>query len=162
MSPAIEHCVMSLEMLRAWAGDAIKDMTEEELLFQPAEKRNHAWWIFGHMVLSVDIARYLSGTAALTPKEWEPLFDYGTFPAATGENYPSKEELAAQFNKNVDAVVEALKQMTDDQLSEEPAVKMPEALRDFFKTKGGIITGYAYHCMFHHGQIETIRKMLGK
>ena len=110
----------------------------------------------------MDIARYLSGTTALTPREWEPLFDYGTLPAATGENYPSKEELAAQFNKNVDAAVEALKQMTDDQLSEEPAVKMPEALRDFFKTKGGIITGYAYHCMFHHGQIETIRKMVGK
>ena len=162
MSPAIEHCVMSLEMLRAWAGDAIKDMTEEELLFQPAEKRNHAWWIFGHMVLSVDITRYLSGTVTLTPKEWEPLFDYGTFPAVTGGNYPSKEGLAAQFNENVDAAIEALKQMTGDQFSEEPAVKMPEELRDFFKTKGSIITGYAYHCMFHHGQIETIRKMLGK
>ena len=162
MSPAIEHCVMSWEMLREWIGDAIKDMTEEELLFQPAEKRNHAWWLFGHIVLSVDIARYLSGTAALTPKEWEPLFDYGTFPAATGEKYPSKEELAAQFNKNIDAAAEALKRMTDDQLNEEPVVKMPEELRDFFKTKGSIITGYAYHCMYHHGQIETIRKMLGK
>ncbi len=70
MSPAIEHCVMSLEMLRAWVGDAIKDMTEEELLFQPAEKRNHAWWIFGHMVLSVDIARYLSGTLFIAMGVW--------------------------------------------------------------------------------------------
>ncbi len=162
MSPAIEHCVMSLEMLREWVGDAIKDMTEEELLFQPGENRNHAWWIFGHIVLSTDLAHYMIDTPALSPKEWASLFGMGTSPSSSGDGYPSKEELAAQLNKNVDATVASFKQLTDDQLTASPADEMPEALRDYFKTKGSIITGYAYHCMFHRGQIETIRKMLGK
>ena len=162
MSPAIEHCVMSWEMLREWIGKSIEDMTEEELLYQPADKRNHAWWLYGHIVLSTDLAHYMIDTPALIPGEWARLFGMGTSPSQTGESYPSKEELIAQFNRNVDAAVDSFRQLTDDHLNDSPAADLPGELRDYFGTKGKIITGYAYHCMYHHGQIETIRKMLGK
>lgn len=162
MSPAIEHCVMTWEMIREWVGEYLKDMTDEELLVQPAEKRNHAWWIFGHMVLSTDVAQHLTGTPALTPKEWRPLFDEGTFPAATGANYPPKEELMAQFHKNIDVGIEAIKQLTDEDLHDIPTGELPEAAREYFDTKGKIISASAIHLGYHLGQIVTIRKMLGK
>ncbi len=162
MSRAIEHCVVSWEMLQGWIGGSIKDMSKEELLFRPAEKCNHAWWLYGHMVLSTDIAHYLIDTPLLTPNAWRSLFDTGTSPDDTGAGYPSKEELMAQFNTNVDAAIASIKLLTNDPFNDSPATEVPEPVRDYFSTKGKIITGYAYHCMNHHGQIMTIRKMLGK
>jgi hypothetical protein len=162
MSQTIEHCIMSWEMLRGWIGGSIKDMSEEELLFRPAENRSHAWWIYGHIVLSTDIARYLADAPALCPKEWEKLFGLGSPASDTADSYPSKEDLIAQFNKNVYAVIASIKQLTDDQINDGPASEQPEPVREYFSTKGKIITGYAYHCMNHHGQIMTIRNMLGK
>ena len=162
MSHAIEHCIMSWEMLVGWVGGSIKDMSKEELLFRPAENCNHAWWLYGQSVLSTDIARYLTDTPAMTPSEWRALLGKGASPSATGEGYPSREELIAQFEKNVNAVIASIQQLSDDQLNETAASEVPESLRDYFNTKGKIITGYAYYCMNYHGQIMTIRKMLGK
>jgi len=162
MSRAIEYCIMSWELLVGWAGGSIKDMSKDELLFFPSEKSNHAWWLFGRSVLCADIARYLTDSPAMTPNMWQSLFGPGVSPSVTGEGYPSCEELIAQFEKNVDAVIASIKQMSDDQLNEPPATEVPESLRDFFSTKGKIITGYAYYCMCFHGQIMAIRRMLGK
>ncbi len=161
MSPCIDYCVMSWEMLREWVGDSIKDLDREQLLFQPAEGRNHAWWLFGHIVLSTDIARYMTGASSLNPAEWAALFGMGTSPSKTGQGYPPPEDLTAQFVRNVEAAVQSIRELTDDQLNQSPATLLPEPLREFFGTRGRLISGYAYHCLYHAGQIMMIRKMLG-
>ncbi len=162
MSHAIEHCIMSWELVVGWAGGSVKDMSKEELLFRPSEDCNHAWWLFGRSVLYTDIARYLTDTPALTPSEWRALFGTESSRSATGEGYPSAEELIAQFEKNVNTVIASIKQLSDDQLSQAPACEVPESLRNYFSTKGKVITGHAYYCMNYHGQIMTLRSMLGK
>ena len=101
MSHAIEHCIMNWELLVGWAGGSIRDMSKKELLFQPAENCNHAWWLYGRSVLFADIAHYLTDTPVLTPKEWRVLFNTGSSPSTTGEGYPSREELITQLCNSI-------------------------------------------------------------
>jgi hypothetical protein len=83
------------------------------------------------MVLSTDIARYLSASVALILKRVASSFRLRYLSSNHGGNYPSKEELMAQFNKNIDAAVKAVRQMTDEQIGKAPTVKMPKALPDY-------------------------------
>lgn len=150
------------EFCGQWAADSIKDMTREELLFRPAEGRNHAWWLYGHIVVSSEIAPALIGAAPIVPPEWSTLFHLESKPSDDGGGYPDKDELHEVFDKVIETNIAAINQISEEQLTQSPVSPIREELADYFDTCGKIISGFALHVSYHGGQINTIRKMLGR
>ncbi len=160
---AITNAVDLWETVRGWVQNGIKDMTREELLTRLGPERNHAWWLFGHIVVCTDIGKYLqSSVHRNVPEAWEQHFAMRTKPSDTGDGYPDKEALITQFQTNIDATVAATRHMSDANFADAPAIELPAPLNKYFKTKREVISGFATHASYHAGQIAIIRKMLGR
>jgi hypothetical protein len=162
-SVAVVNAVNLWETTRSWVQNGIKDMTREELLSRLGPDRNHAWWLFGHIVVCTDIAKYLqSSSHRIVPEAWEQHFAMRTKPSDSGEGYPDKEALIAQFHANIDATIAATKQMSDANFADAPATELPAPLNKYFLNKRDVISGFTTHAAYHSGQIAIIRKMLGR
>lgn len=162
-SIAVANAVDLLDTTRGWVQNTIKDMTNEELLRRLGPERNHAWWLFGHIVVSTDIAKFLQSSAKRTvPEAWDQHFAMKSKPSDTGEGYPDKEALITQFHTIIDAAIAATTQMKDADFADAPATPLPPPLDKYFLTKREVINGFATHASYHAGQIAIIRKMLGR
>ncbi|MDH4157511.1 MAG: DinB family protein [candidate division Zixibacteria bacterium] len=160
--PGLQSLVATWEYARQWTADSIKDMTREELLFRPGEGRNHAWWLYGHIVVSSDISPLILEAEPVVPKEWRKFFDMETKPDSEGRGYPEREALIEMFNRVVDANIKIIKNLEPKQLAERPTDVAPKELAEYFSDCGKIIGGFALHVVYHSGQIMTIRRLLGK
>jgi hypothetical protein len=150
------------EFARNWSVGIIKDMTPEELLFRPGPNRNHAWWLYGHMVVSSEIGPYFVKRPKTVPAEWAQFFDMGTRPSDDGHGYPDKGVLMEKLGNIIDGNVAAIRTLRAEQLDELPPIPPRAEITDYFDNSGKIISGFALHLVYHAGQIATIRRLLGK
>jgi hypothetical protein len=153
MSDVLSRDVEVLKMTLA-------DFSDAEMLARPAPGANHAAWQVGHLV---GVAANLVG--AVAP---------GVIPAAVaalGEKcggktahvddpafFPPKTDLLETFTQAYDAAANWLKTLTPDDLPK----PTPGRIAEFAPTVGHLGIVLSGHVMMHVGQMQVIRRKLGK
>ena len=89
----------------------VKDLLDEQMVWQPHGVVNHPAWILGHLALSSDgLARRL-GLESTLPDGWAETFGAGGVPSGAADDFPGRDrildELAAQHARVADAVATA-------------------------------------------------------
>jgi uncharacterized damage-inducible protein DinB len=140
--------------------DCMADLSDEELVRQPAGVPNHAAWTLGHIIHSCEALAGELGVAPWLPGDWESRFGYGSSPTAAVAEYPSKAELLAMLAEASGRLREALLAMDEAALTE----PLPdEEVQKLLPTKGhAILQIVAGHTAYHAGQLAVWRRAIGR
>jgi hypothetical protein len=137
----------------------LSDMSDGDLLVRPVPNANHANWQLGHLAVAesnmlslcgIPMPALPAGMAEKYSKEASKSDDPATF--------LNKEQLAALLQSIRNGSVAWAKSATQEQL----AAPTAEKLRGFAPTCGDLLAMLTAHDAMHMGQIQVIRRKLGK
>lgn len=120
-------------------------------------KMNHVKYLAGHLLNS----QYGLGSLAGIHREpkWKDLFAAaGQSQAKDDIEYPSLEEVKAEWNEMHPAIRQGLEQLTKTDLLKEP----PGDLDKFWNSAGEMWAFLNHHQAYHIGQIGILRRGFGK
>ena len=135
----------------------LADFSEEEMLVRPAGNANHAAWQLGHCVAAFAGLINTAMPGAFRPEPQEFVDRYTGKGARLNDGFASKAELLEKFNE---ANERAIQWMLG--LSDEDKTKPIEKLKGFAPTVGHLVYVLPNHVALHAGQIQVIRRTLGK
>ena len=146
----------NLEILKM----TVADFSDEELLVRPVPGANHAAWQLGHLLGSA--AHMVNSVApGIVPDSLVTLGEKYTGKTASVDDpafYPDKTQLLEAFAQAYGAIAEWMKSLTPDDL----ARPTPGRMADFAPTIGHLALMTAGHILMHVGQMQVIRRKLGK
>lgn len=138
----------------------VADFTEADMIVRPTPAGNHAAWMIGHLICSetrlVDMAD--ASAAAPLPPEFAARFTKEAARLDDPQAFARKEELFKQYDVTLAATVRWLRGLSAVDL-DKPG---PEPIRRAFPTIGSLTTMLLMHRTMHLGQIQVIRRVLGK
>ncbi len=137
----------------------VKDLSDEQMVWQPHGVVNHPAWILGHLALSSDGLARRYGLESTLPDGWAGTFGAGGIPSGADDDFPGRDrildELAAQHARVAEVVAAA-----DPAVFEAPFPD--ERRRQTFPTLGDY-TAFVMttHEGSHIGQIAAWRRAMG-
>jgi len=143
----------TLDMLKMHLGD----LSDADLMKRPVPNANHANWQIGHLLISevfltskcgAPIVELPAGFADRYSKETAKIDDLSKF--------ATKAELIAQFEKVRAGTIAWVKTLTPAQFA------APGPMPDFMPTVADLCAMASGHVWMHCGQIQVIRRSLGK
>jgi hypothetical protein len=136
----------------------LADFSEDEMLVRPVAGANHAAWQVGH--LAVSTARFVSSVAPGTtpPPSPEEAERFGSKGAKLDDGFGSKQQLLERFGQVQEACTHWLRGLSDADLTK----STPEQVKPFAATVGALAQMLPMHAVMHLGQIQVIRRKLGK
>lgn len=157
MVPELVGC---FERTLAFMQESVADLSDEDMVLQPAGVPNHAAWTLGHVIHSCHAMAGELGVEPWLPSEWESQFGYGSSPTALVSQHPSKSALLAALAEASHRLRSALREMDEAAL----AGPLPdEKVRDMLPTKGhALLQVVAAHTAFHAGQLAVWRRAIGR
>ncbi|MGC4031584.1 MAG: DinB family protein [Tepidisphaeraceae bacterium] len=148
-----------LERGRGMLRRHLEDFTEAEFLARPVPSADHVAWQLSHLLNGYTMMLALYGAegkytvpakVAEVTKETAKVDDASAF--------LGKEELLAGNEAAIGVLIDAIKGMTDADL-DKPS---PEYFHRFATTLGQLALMVPLHQSMHIGQIQVIRRSLGK
>lgn len=136
----------------------LSDFSEQDMLLRPCDNANHAAWQVGHLASSTSqlINMCMPGSLPTLPAEF--VERHSGKGAKLNDGFESKDALIDRFCDMNDAAIEWLKA-----LNPTDAVKpTPDKLCGFAESVGHLAQMHPVHVMMHLGQIQVIRRKLGK
>lgn len=161
VSAAVQTRIDGLVAARAWTLMFMgKDLTREQMLFQPYPGASHILWLAGHNATTMDalVNAMIGGRPVLPPAAGE-MFGMGSRPHSDGSKYPSAEELVGMLNSTRDRAVEVLTAMPEARLAEE--LDPGTGLGRMFGSIGRLLLLLPLHETYHAGQITSLRRAQG-
>jgi hypothetical protein len=136
----------------------LADFSEADMLARPCGAANHAAWQVGHMaVAEANLINAAMPGAVPEPTAQQKLWhDKANATATSG--FPTKEELLKTFGATRERSIAWVKSLSAGDM----AKPMPESLRPFAATVGHLAHILPTHDAMHIGQIQVIRRSLGK
>ena len=146
----------SIELLKK----SLADFSDADLLVRPTPGANHAAWQLGHLVnAEVGLVNAVApGAVPAPPGEFSNRFTKETAKSDDPATFPSKDEILRQLTRTRTATVTWVKGLSDADL-EKPG---PERMRSVTPTVAHLASMLASHVAMHLGQIQVIRRKLGK
>jgi DinB superfamily len=136
----------------------LADMTDAELLTRPVPGANHANWQIGHLVKAeASLLGVLGGKPPELPAGFVEKYDKKTA-ADDAAQFLTKEELLKLFELVRAASVAFAETVTEEQL----LTPGPERMQKLFPTNAAILGMLSGHVLMHVGQIQVLRRKLGK
>jgi hypothetical protein len=136
------------------------DFAPAEMLARPVPGANHAAWQLGHLIGSC--AHMLGAVApGVIPEAVAKLGEKYNGKTANVDDpafYPEKAQLLEAFSQAYGAVADWVKTLSSEDLSR----PTPGRMADFAPTVGHLILMTVSHIMMHVGQMQVIRRKLGK
>jgi uncharacterized damage-inducible protein DinB len=146
---------MGLKMVRRMCDD----LTDAEFHHQPVAGANSAAWIVGHLAVVArrTVERLGATDLPVLTEEYIAQFSTTKKPAEDQRALPGKEELLALLDVCVTKVMDAMKTLPADALTQ------PSPAPSRFATNYGeaVLFG-SMHITMHCGQLSTIRRSLGR
>jgi hypothetical protein len=142
-----------------FVGMEVADFSEADMLVRPCPGANHTTWQIGH--LTVAEAGMVAGFGApvpAIPDAYKAKFTKETAKSDDASLFPKKAETLEQFTKVRSATVAWAKTLKEADL----ARQSPEKMRQWCPTLGHLLTMLPVHVAMHVGQIQVIRRKLGK
>lgn len=140
----------------------VADLSDEQMVVQPAPKTNHPAWVLGHLLqVEYSFLNMISGAAvpAWIDDAWRATYGGGSAPVADKSKYKPKAFYIEKLGEVRSQIVERLKAMKPEEFSREhPDPKR----RERFPTVGHAIMLYGtWHEAYHSGQLSTWRRVQG-
>jgi uncharacterized damage-inducible protein DinB len=130
----------------------------EQWVFQVHPSCNHALWFAGHMAQSDNFfISLVAPERARELPEYAAKFGMGSQPTGQPADYPPPESVLATMRERRRVLLEALADMTDDDL----AKKLPAGTPDFLSDIGSVFELAIWHEGQHSGQISITRRAMG-
>lgn len=139
----------------------LEDMREHALTFPTARGGNHPLWVLGHYVHSEAQLLTLMTGRPNPYAHWESLFGATTEPTGDASAYPTFHELLRAFQDTRRETLHLLDSLTDDDLDQPAAIRVPEAPADL-GTYAGCFTIMILNFLTHRGQVADARRAIGR
>jgi hypothetical protein len=136
----------------------LADFSEADMLARPTPAANHAAWQIGHLIAATGniINMVTPGAVPATPPEFAAKYNKENSKSDTG--FDSKADLLKKFGDANEASVGWLQKLSDA----DKAKATPDKLKGFAATVGSLTQMMPVHVTMHIGQIQVIRRKLGK
>lgn len=152
--------VDTLTHTRGLLSSHLADFSDAEMLARTSPGANHAAYQLGHLIrITEDVVRqgYAPGLRfAFPPKTANDAKAPPTSDDAAA--FATKSELLAGWSALVDVLIAAVAGKSDAELSK----PSPESYAKWAPTLGELALAQAMHMVMHVGQIQSIRRKLGK
>ena len=138
---------------------------EEKRFKQVGEGKGHPLWYVGHLALSNDLFlnQWMLGGESLIPPEYQAKFAPGVMGggpvSSDASDYPSWDEVVANYKKTAEKTIELLGGVSDEDLDGDLKGNVPEQARSFFGNLGASLVGMGMHDSHHRGQIALINAL---
>jgi hypothetical protein len=138
----------------------LADFSQQDMFARPVPGANHATWQLGHLIGSA--ARMINTvTPGVVADAAARIGDNCSGKTAAVDDpafFPDKTQLLEAFAQTHGAIADWVKTLTPDQLNR----PTPGPMADFAPTVGHLILMTVSHIMMHVGQMQVIRRKLGK
>lgn len=138
----------------------LADFADADFFLRPAPAANHAMWQTGHIVSST--GRLL---AMIDERFKTPIDDAitGKFTKETSKvddpkQFPAPDQVRSALDQLGAAVQSFIAKLPPEKLD----AKSPDWAKDWAPTNGLLLAGLASHVQMHIGQVQVIRRALGK
>jgi DinB superfamily len=135
----------------------LADMSDADLMTRPVPNANHGNWQLGHLIVSeVWFVGSCGGKVPELPAGFKEKYsEKGTNASDDPAKFAKKAEMLAIFEKVRQATIEWVRTLP----ASEWAAKGP---MDLVPTKASVINLASVHMAMHLGQIQVLRRKLGK
>jgi hypothetical protein len=136
------------------------DFSDADMLARPLPSANHTAWQLGHLIS----AEYNAGNAVKPgsmpelPAGFADRFAKDKAKSDNPADFPKKAELLAQFERVRRATIAWTKALTQ----QDYGAPTPEKMQGWAPTVGQLAVALSGHAAMHVGQIQVIRRKLGK
>lgn len=157
----IEELVGCFDRTMAFMQEQVADLSDQDLLLQPAGVPNHAAWTLGHVIHSCHAIAGMLGASQWLPDDWESRFGYGSAPDRLSLSPDvTKAALLTLLRDASERLREVLLAAGDDRLRD----ALPdEAGRNVLPTLGdALLQVVLAHTAFHAGQLAVWRRAIGR
>jgi hypothetical protein len=158
MSP-LEFIAKNLNDTFTWLKMTVADFSDEELMQRPAPNANHGNWNLGHILTS---QYWMFGQIGAKMPELPAGLDETYGPKNTKNDDPKsfmkKAELLAHLEKVNSISCDFVKSIKPEDLNKDS----PNEMRQFAPKFGDVILLQLSHNGTHLGQIQVLRRKLGK
>jgi hypothetical protein len=135
----------------------VADFSDAELLVRPVPGANHANWQLGHVILSESLLMEGCGAAMPgLPAGFAERYSKDNIKCDDPGKLATKAELLEVLEKTRRASVAFAKSVTAVQLAK------PSPLAQVWPTVGDLLASWPAHNAMHMGQIQVLRRKLGK
>ena len=135
----------------------LADFSEAEMLVRPAENANHAAWQLGHCVAAFAGLINTAMPGAFKPEPQDFVDRHTGMGSKLNDGFLPKAELLAKFNDANERAIQWMLKLTDADKA-----RPIEKLKGFAPTVGHLVYVLPNHIALHVGQIQVIRRKLGK
>jgi hypothetical protein len=141
-------------------GFHLGDFSDQDMLTRPAPGANHPAWQIGHLIVAETNAvnSVKPGAMPELPAGFADRFKKDTARNDNPADFPKKGELIALFEKARRGTVAWVRGMSAQDL----AAPTPEKIRGWAPTAGILPIALSGHLMMHVGQVQVLRRKLGK
>ena len=134
----------------------LADFTDAELLQAPAAESNHAMYQLGHSVVYESwMLQKIDPTYAAGDAGFDAKFGADARQATDPSHFPTKDQLLAHLKKVREASIASIGKLTDADLDKPSPVEGASSL-------GTALSGIVDHMTMHIGQVQVLRRKLGK
>lgn len=143
----------SLNMLKMHLGD----LSDADLMVRPVPGANHANWQIGHMIEAErGMMTQCGAKMPELPAGFKERYSKETAKSDDASKFATKDELIPLFEKVRGGTIEFIKTLSAEKL------KSPSPMADWFPTMADFVGLGASHIAMHIGQIQVLRRKLGK
>ncbi|MGD2217829.1 MAG: DinB family protein [Gemmatimonadales bacterium] len=135
---------------------SVADLSEAQMVEQPAGAPNHGTWQLGHTIFSCQGIATELGAEPWLPDDWESTFGYGSSPSSDRSRYPSKREMLAALDDAASRLRQALRAADESVLRRPPP---DETLPTMLHLLLQVVVA---HTAYHAGQLAVWRRAIGK
>lgn len=136
----------------------VADFSEGDMLVRPFDKANHAAWQLGHLTSMSIVLANTAVPGALPEPPAEFVQRHGPDGVRLNEGFEPKAQLLRRFDEMNEAAIAWVGTLTEA----DRAKPTPESIHRFAVTIGHLAMMLPIHAVMHLGQIQVIRRKLGK
>jgi hypothetical protein len=143
-----------------FAKKTVADLSDADLMVRPAPGANHAMWQLGHLIVSEKglISALKPGSMPELPAGFEQRFTPETCKSDDPNAFVKKSDLIDALTKVRSATIKWATGLTLKDMDQ----PTPERMRQWVPTVGHLATMLPVHVAMHIGQIQVLRRKLGK
>ena len=136
----------------------LSDFSEADMLVRPAAGANHAAWQVGHLTNALVSLIHAVSPGAMPALPADFVRRHGQEGATLDSGFDSKDKLLDRFDEINEAAIKWVHSLADADKDR----ATPEQLKGLAGTVGQLVFALPMHTHMHVGQLQVIRRALGK
>jgi len=140
---------------------SLEAIQDAPLTFPTENGGCHPLWVVGHLAFVEGFTHEMLGGGSNPVGDWASMFGQDTVLTADAGQYPTLQEVRAQYVQLRKRNLQLLESMTDADL-DKPTPWQPTGLEEHFSNYGKALLTVALHQMAHRAQITDAIRAAGR